>query len=82
MIWIMGIREADVINTSYISNLRDLMDSGTIHWARRHWKSDKFGMLFDLGPDEHEVPMRHHILWISAQAKPQFLGEAFSPCQD
>lgn len=31
MIWIMGIREADVINTSYISNLRDLMDSGTIH---------------------------------------------------
>lgn len=31
MIWIMGIREADVINTSYISNLCDLMDSGTIH---------------------------------------------------
>ena len=78
----MDVMEADIMSTSYIYNLHDLTDSGTIHWTRKHWKCDKFGMLFDLAPDEYEVPARHHILWISAQATLHLLGEAFSLCQD
>jgi len=39
-------------------------------------------MLFDLAADEDEIPVRHHILWISAQAMLHLLGKAFPPCQD
>lgn len=31
MVWIMDVMEADIMSTSYIYNLHDLTDSGTIH---------------------------------------------------
>lgn len=76
MVWIIGIMEAVSWIPPIFLICMTYRVSRTFHWARKHWKSDALGNSLTLYLMNMRY-LRHHIIWVSAQAKPHFLGEAF-----